>query len=112
VRLSDPAVLKELVAGTPGVEISDTMLLGFSVILAIPILMVFLPLTLKFPAVRWTNLIISAFFVLFELHFIFAFYIHDAGYELFWGVAYLTFALLVVWYAWWWPKEESVETVS
>ena len=104
VRLSDPMVLKELVAGTA--EVTEAMLLGFSVILAIPILMTFLSLTLRYPTVRWTNLIIGVFFVLFELYFMFTFYIHDPAYEIFWGIAYLLFALLVVWFAWQWPEQE------
>ena len=104
VRLSDSVVLKELVAGTA--EVTEAMLLGFSVILAVPILMSFLSLTLKYPAVRWANLIIGAFFVLFELYFMFTFYIHDPAYEIFWGSAYLLFAILVVWFAWKWPEQE------
>ena len=105
VRLSDPMVLKELVAGTA--EVTEAMLLGFSVILAIPILMTFLSLTLRYPTVRWTNLIIGVFFVLFELYFMFTFYIHDPAYEIFWGLAYLLFALLVVWYPWQWSEPEA-----
>ena len=107
MRLSDPVVLKELVAGTAGVPITDAMLLGFSVILAVPILMTFLSLTLKYPTVRWANLIVGTFFVLFELYFMFAFYLQDPAYEIFWGIAYLSFSLLVVWYAWHWPRQEA-----
>jgi hypothetical protein len=112
MRLSDPVVLKELVAGTTGVPITDAMLLGFSVILAVPILMSFLSLTLKYPIVRWANLIVGTFFVLFELYFMISFYLQDAAYEIFWGIAYLSFALLVVWYAWKWPREEGVEVTT
>jgi hypothetical protein len=112
VRLSDPVVLKELVAGTTGAPITDAMLLGFSVILAVPILMSFLSLTLKYPTVRWANLIVGTFFVLFELYFMISFYLQDPAYEIFWGIAYLSFALLVVWYAWKWPREEGVEVTT
>ena len=112
MRLSNPEVLKEFVAGTTKVPITDAMLLGFSVILAVPILMSFLSLTLKYPTVRWANLIIGTFFVLFELYFLISFYLQDPAYEMFWGIAYLSFALLVVWYAWKWPKEERVEITS
>jgi hypothetical protein len=109
MRLSSPKVLKELVAGTAEVPITDAMLLGFSVILAAPILMSFLSVTLRYPLVRWANLIIGTFFVLFEVYFLISFYLQDPAYEIFWGIAYLSFALLVVWYAWRWPKEERVE---
>jgi hypothetical protein len=109
MRLSSPKVLKELVAGTAEVPITDAMLLGFSVILAAPILMSFLSVTLRYPLVRGANLIIGTFFVLFEVYFLISFYLQDPAYEIFWGIAYLSFALLVVWYAWRWPKEERVE---
>jgi hypothetical protein len=107
MRLSDPVVLREMVAGTAQVPITDAMLLGFSLILAVPILMSLLSLTLKYPTVRWANLIVGAFFVLFELYFMFAIYLQRPAYEIFWGIAYLSFALLVVWYAWHWPKQEA-----
>ena len=107
MRLSDPVMLKELVGGTAEVPITEAMLLGFSVILAVPILMSFLSLTLKYPTVRWANLIVGTFFVLFELYFMFTFYLQGPAYEIFWGIAYLSFALLVVWHAWHWPKQEA-----
>ncbi|GAH07398.1 unnamed protein product, partial [marine sediment metagenome] len=29
------------------------------------------------------------------------------AYEIFWGIVYLVFVALVVWYAWKWPKQEA-----
>ena len=108
-RLHDPVALKELVAGTTEITVTNELLLVMSIIMAVPIFMSFLSLTLKDKANRWANLIIGTFFVLFELYFLISFYLQDPAYELFWGIAYLSFALLVVWYAWKWPKEERVE---
>ena len=105
-RLHDPVALKELVAGTTEITVTNEMLLILSIILAVPIFMSFLSLTLKDKANRWANLIIGAFFVVWELVFLIFVYLQDPAYEIFWGIAYLVFVALVVWYAWKWPKQE------
>jgi hypothetical protein len=33
--------------------------------------------------------------------------LRSAGYEIVWSTAQLVLALLVVWYAWKWPKQEA-----
>jgi len=102
--LHDPVALKELVAGTTEITVTNEMILIMSIIMAVPIFMSFLSLTLKDKANRWANLIIGVFFVVWELVFLIFVYLQDAAYEIFWGIAYLVFAALVVWYAWKWPK--------
>ena len=106
-RFHDPVALKELVAGTSAVPVTNELLLVMSIIFAVPIFMSFLSLTLKDKANRWANLIIGIFFVVFELVFLIFIYLPGAVYEIFWGIAYLVFAALVVWYAWKWPKQEA-----
>ena len=105
-RFHDPVALKELVAGTTEITVTNEMLLVLSIILAVPIFMSFLSLTLKDKANRWANLIIGVFFVVWELVFLIFVYLQDPAYEIFWGITYLVFAALVVWYAWKWPKQE------
>ena len=105
-RLHDPVALKELVAGTTEITVTNEMVLVLSIILAVPIFMSFLSLTLKDKANRWANLITGIFFVVWELVFLIFVYLQDAVYEIFWGTVYLVFAALVVWYAWKWPKQE------
>ncbi len=98
-RFHDPVALKELVAGTTEIPVTNEMLLVLSIILAGPIFMSFLSLTLKDKANRWANLITGVFFVVWELGFLIFVYSQSAVYEIFWGIAYLVFAALVVWYA-------------
>lgn len=105
-RFHDPVALKELVAGTSEITVTNTLLLVMSIIMAIPIFMSFLSLTLKDRTNRWANLIVGTFFVMFELVFLIFVYSKAATYEIFWGLTYLIFAALVVWYAWKWPKQE------
>ena len=106
-RFHDPVALRELVAGSTEIAVTNGMLLVLSMILAVPIFMSFLSLTLKDKVNRWANIIIGMFFVVWELGFLIFVYLQGPVYEVFWGIAYLVFAALVVWYACKWPKQEA-----
>ena len=113
VRFMEPGVLDEMIARTGSWEpVTNELLLVMSIIFSVPIFMSFLSLTLKDKVNRWANLSISIFFVLFDLVFlILMLYSWQASptFEIFWGIVYLVFTALVVWYAWKWPKQERVE---
>jgi hypothetical protein len=108
-RLHDPVALKEIVAGTSAVQVTNQLLLVMSIIFAVPILMSFLSLTLKDKANRYANRSIGIFFALFDLVFLglSLFLWPFSAYETFWSIVYLVFTVLVVWYAWTWPKPEA-----
>ncbi|RJP53224.1 MAG: hypothetical protein C4586_01840 [Anaerolineaceae bacterium] len=106
-RLHDPVALNELVAGTADIAVTDVMLVVLSAILAIPIVMSALSLTLKDKVNRRVNLVTGALFVVWELIFLIFVYSQAPLYEIFWGMTYLVFVSLVVWYAWKWPKQEA-----
>ena len=107
VRFMAPGMLEEMISGVTDVPVTNELILVMSIIFMVPIFMSFLSLTLKDKANRWANLIIGIFFVVFELVFLIFIYLPGAVYEIFWGIAYLVFAALVVWYAWKWPKQEA-----
>ena len=72
------------------------------------IFMCVLTLTLKSPVSRWANRIIGIFYGLIILAFwILGFVSRSAGYEIVWSTGQLVCALLVVWYAWKWPRQEG-----
>jgi hypothetical protein len=106
-RLHDPVALNELLTGTADIVVTDLMFVVLSAILAIPIIMSVLSLTLKDKANRRVNLITGIFFVVWDLGFMVFMYSQDALYEIFWGIAYLIFVSLVVWHAWTWPKQKA-----
>ena len=107
-RLSDPVALKSLIANTGAVVVSRELLVVMSIIFVVPILMSVLTLTLKYPVSRWANRIIGIFYALIILAFwVLGFVLRSAGYEIVWSTAQLVFALLVVRYAWNWPKQEA-----
>jgi hypothetical protein len=109
VRLFDPVFLEEMIAGSVDIPVTSELLLVMSIIFMVPIFMSFLSLTLKDKANRWANLSIGIFFVAFDLIFLglSLFQFKSPAYEIFWGIVYLVFTALVVWYAWKWPKQEA-----
>jgi hypothetical protein len=50
-----------------GVQATQGMWLGIAVIMLIPIVMLVLTLTLKYPAIRWTNIVVAIVVVVFNL---------------------------------------------
>ena len=80
-------------------QVSQGMYLGMAVLMVIPIVMVFLSLTLSHPANRWANIIVAAFFFLFNLV---GLPTYPSAYDKFLIVVGLAFNVLTVWYAWKW----------
>ena len=112
LRSSDAVALKELIAGETAIPVTPEFLLVFAILFVIPISMVYLSLTLKDKANRRANLILGIFFVGFDLVFlILILFVFPAApaYDIFFALVYPVFTGLVVWQAWKWPKQESVE---
>jgi len=81
---------------------TQPVLLGASVMLAIPSVMIFLSVVLP-PAVnRWLNIVTGAVYtaIILKTMWGWAFYI-------FYGIVEISLTLLVVWYAWRWPKASA-----
>ena len=107
-RLNDPVVLKSSLANTGPIVVSSELLLVMSIVFVVPILMSVLTLTLKYPVSRWANRILGILYAMIILAFwVLGLVLLSAGYEKVWSTAQLVFALLVVWYAWKWPKQEA-----
>jgi hypothetical protein len=109
IRLHDPVALKGIIEGTGNVVITNDLLLVMSMIFMVPILMSFLSLTVRYPAIRRANLIIGMFFALFDLIFLcLALFVwQSTAYEILWSMMYLVFTASVVRYAWKWMNPES-----
>ena len=85
-----------------GLEISQSMYLGMAVLMVIPILMVFLSLTLPAKTNRWVNIILAAFFFVFNL---IGLPTYPSLYDQFLILVGLGFNILTIWYAWKWSKQ-------
>ena len=97
----------DFIAGAIGeMQVSQGMYLGMAVIMVIPILMVFLSMTLKHTANRWTNISVAVFFFLFNAV---GLPTYPSIYDQFLIVVGLVFNILTVWYAWKWSTRKEVQ---
>ena len=84
-----------------GIQITQIMWFGIAILMVIPIVMVFLSLTLKYPAIRWATIIVAIFFFLFNLV---GLPTYPSAYDKFLIIVGLVFNVLTVWYAWKWVQ--------
>ena len=97
----------DFVAGeVGGMQIGQGLYLGLAAFMVIPVVMVFLSLTLKYAVNRWANIIVAIFLFGFNLV---GFSGYPGAYDRFLIVVGLVFNVLTVWYAWRWPKQVEVE---
>ncbi len=82
-----------------GMQITQKMGLGIAILMVIPIVMVFLSLTLKYPVNRWSNIIVAIIFFGFNL---IGLPTYPSAYDKFLIIVGLVFNILTVWYAWKW----------
>jgi hypothetical protein len=95
----------DFVAGEMGgMKITQEIYFVAAIILVIPVVMVFLSLTLPYKANRWANIIIAIFFFVFNLA---GLPTYPSAYDKFLIIVGLVFNTLTVWYAWKWRKQEA-----
>jgi len=82
-----------------GMQVGQKMYLGMAILMVIPIVMVFLSLTLKQPVNRWANIIVPVLFLAFNA---IGLPTYPSAYDKFLIVVGLAFNALTVWYAWRW----------
>ena len=75
------------------------VLLGTSMMLAIPSVMIFLSVALQPALARWLNIIVGAVYTAIILLTMWAWVFH-----IFYGVLEIALTVLIVWYAWNWPR--------
>ena len=87
-----------------GKPMTQKMLLGMAVLMLIPIVMVFLSLTVKYPMIRWANIVVAI--LLFGFNLV-GLPTYPSAYDKFLIIVGLLFNVLTVWYAWNWRKQEG-----
>ena len=103
-----PGIIEEIVAGeVAGFRITQVFLLGAAILMAIPIFMIFLSLTLKAKANRWANIILGIFYTGLVLITQFGILMDTSVNFLFSGIVEVVLTALIVWYALKWPKQEA-----
>ncbi len=81
-----------------GFQPTQVMWVGIAVLMSIPIVMVVLTLSVKYPAIRWANIIVAIFWVVFNLAGLSGY----KAYDKFLLIVSMGFNALTVWYAWKW----------
>ena len=102
LRFMEPGMMGKIAAGdVDGMPLSDALLFVAAMVMLLPIAMVVLSLTLPHRASRWANLVLAAFFVVFDV-------VGLPTYASAHGVALITAGILLnlvtAWYAWTWPR--------
>ncbi len=99
-----PGALQRMLDGKMGPfgPTTQGILVGTSVMMAIPSLMIFLSVALKAKLNRWLNLIFGVVYTLIILITMWDYALYK-----FWGVLEIILTGLVVWYAWRWPRQEA-----
>ena len=80
-----------------GMPMTQNILIGIAMLMVIPVLMVFLSVTLPQPANRWANIIMAVFFFLFNLV---GLPTYPSAYDKFLIAVSLVFNMVSFWYAW------------
>ncbi len=101
-----PGKLESMLRGEMGPlgTVTQGVLMGTSILMAIPSLMIFLSVALPARYNKILNIVIGALFTL-----LLAFFVYAAGWYFyrFFAAIETVLTALVVWYAWRWPKAES-----
>ncbi len=100
-----PGMLEEIIAGDVPLG-SQVSLLGAAILMVIPSLMIFLALTLKPKVNRGANIILGIVYIVVNLSNLLS--LNDPwAYMVFYNVLESVLALLIIWYAWNWPKQDG-----
>jgi len=102
VGFMNPGTLEQIMTGATGFQITQELLLVFSILLEIPIAMIFLSRVLKYRANRWANIVASIITILFVVG-------GGSTYlsYLFFATVEVVCMLFIVWYAWTWANPEG-----
>jgi hypothetical protein len=88
---------------------ADLMSMGMlwlisAITMIVPGAMVFLSLALKANVNRWTNIVVGAFYTLYNLVGLSS---YPSAYDVFLIFVSIVFTALIVWFAWKWPTQEA-----
>ena len=97
-----PGALQRMLSGRmePLGPATQGVLLGTSLMMAIPSVMIFLSVALRPNLNRWLNIIFGVIYTVIILITMWAW-----AFYIFFGIIEIILTGLVVWYAWNWPKE-------
>ncbi|MBE2197429.1 MAG: hypothetical protein IAE79_02390 [Anaerolinea sp.] len=105
LSLFRPGQVQEIIAGRMGpFAATQVSLLTATILMTIPAVMVFLSLILKPKAGRQANIIFGVLYTLVNISNLIG---ESWAYYLFFGAVEIVLTLMIIWYAWRWPKQEE-----
>jgi len=101
----NPGQIEEVISGEiSGIEITQVFLLAVSVYIAIASVMIFLSVVLRPTVCRWTNIVLA---ILYSVSIVASAIGETDAYYLFLSTAEIAMLLLIVRYAWTWPRQDG-----
>ena len=91
---------------TGGVMSQEMLWMISAITMTIPVVMIILSLTLKYPVNRWANIIVGIFWLLYNLMGLLG-KSYPSAYDNFLLIVAIVVNVLTVWYAWKWVAIES-----
>ena len=102
-----PGQIEDIVSGEiSGIDITDGFLFAVSVYVAIASVMIFLTLVLRPAAARWSNVVLAILFIATIVAAAFG----EPAYYWFLSLVEIAALLLIVRYAWTWPRVEATSS--
>lgn len=106
VALMNPKLLKQFMVGiVGGIHFTEGFLLGASILMEVPITMVLLSRILNYKVNRWANMVAGTIMTVVQIGSLFG--STPAVYYIFFSIIEISTTVLIVWYAWKWPKPEG-----
>ena len=103
--LFSPGQLQEVMAGElSGMAITQVFLFAVSLYIAVASVMVFFSLVLSPSVNRWTNIVLP---ILYVVSIVASAIGETSAYYWFLSLVESALLLLIVWYAWTWPRQEG-----
>lgn len=102
LRFLEPGMLARIMNGEDGtMRVTHELLLVSAAIMVVPILMVYLSLTLRYRVNRWANIVAATFFICFDL---IGLPTYTSAYSTLLIIVGVGFCGLIIWHAWRWPE--------
>jgi len=101
-----PGNIEELISGEiADIPMTQSLLFGSAILMAIPIVMIFLSLILKANANRLVNIIVAIVYIVVLVSTFFTG--RNPAYYILFAILKAILLALIVWHAWKWPKKDA-----
>lgn len=107
LALMGPGTIEQIMTGeVEGVQLTTAMLVFMALLWLIPLAMAFFSVTLRDSANRWTNVVLGLLFAVWNTLHVGSHIVQGQlpFQQLLLHVAAIVVPVLIVWYAWRWPK--------